>query len=500
VQRARKLVEGTKRVLAASLDQEQRVRIVVPSMIRIFGSVVTLLLQDDSYDPSLLPAAMRTSRESPSGILSALGLTPPSIIIMWDALLNALDPPVAMTDLEKCLAIYGLAHVFNDHVEMPADTRIPSHVFLLHVDAPPDVRRPSRPLDGDTYQQYVDKQIKYVQGRFAPPAGAATADRPVESDDEGDNMPLDQQMARVIAQVIAQQHGDVAGIRMLDMQTGETQDVTEHIMTMIKGKGKGKGTAPPPGVATAGRSGGSEQPASPSALKKELDKISDYLKQENNRTLSDKLNNLVMAFKFPYHFNADTVLEKTAFAQGGKSILKDLMMVPLGLNVHLGDLLGAYHAVARKIMNGIETSGDPITDEKSMQVQVYYMKYLARLFFKVTKTEDLAVFTPVEGETDDVLTARIQKLMMKLRDFFRVDDADAADELIKERILQTTASVVQEMAHEGAAAMATAMASAAAAAPSPVGVATAGQPGEDASTASAARAPVPFSGQGRRLD
>ena len=76
VQRARKLVEGTKRVLAASLDQEQRVRIVVPSMIRIFGSVVTLLLQDDSYNPSLLPAAVKASRAYSSSIHRSLGLTP----------------------------------------------------------------------------------------------------------------------------------------------------------------------------------------------------------------------------------------------------------------------------------------------------------------------------------------------------------------------------------------------------------------------------------------
>jgi hypothetical protein len=141
-------------------------------------------------------------------------------------------------------------------------------------------------------------------------------------------------------------------------------------------------------------------------------------------------------------------------------------------------------------------------DELKMVVQMYSLKYLARLFFRVTKkAERLAVFTPVEGETDDMLAARIKELIVELRAFFYVEEADAADDRIKEMATSIATGMMQEMAHAGAAARATAMASAAAAAAyPPAGVATAGQPGEEAGAAGAARGPVPFSGQGRRLD
>ena len=55
-------------------------------------------------------------------------------------------------------------------------------------------------------------------------------------------MPLNEVMARVITQIINQQQlsgSDVTAIRVMDMQTGETQDVTQRVMTMVKGKGKG---------------------------------------------------------------------------------------------------------------------------------------------------------------------------------------------------------------------------------------------------------------------
>ena len=173
--------------------------------------------------------------------------------------------------------------------------------------------------------------------------------------------------------------------------------------------------------------------------------------------------------------------------------------------MHHGGLRKAYFYTARDIVQGSAFAWSvphaDNMDELKMVVQMYSLKYLARLFFRMTKkAERLAVFTPVEGETDDMLAKRIKELVYELRAFFYVEEADAADDRIKEMVTDITTGMMQELAHEGAAAMATAMASAAAAAPPPAGVATAGQPGEDASTASAVRAPVPFSGQGRRLD
>ena len=63
--------------------------------------------------------------------------------------------------------------------------------------------------------------------------------------------------------------------------------------------------------------------------------------------------------------------------------------------------------------------------ELNMVVQMYSLKYLARLFFKMTKkAERLAVFTPVEGETDEMLAVRIEELIDELRAFFYVAEAD----------------------------------------------------------------------------
>ena len=209
---------------------------------------------------------------------------------------------------------------------------------------------------------------------------------------------------------------------------------------------------------------------------------------------------MVKAFKFPQHYDAHPSMEKGVYAQCGPKILKSVMRAPLAHEMHHGGLLKAYFYTARDIAQGSAFAWTvPNADNMSelkMVVQMYSLKCLARLFFRMAKkAERLAVFTPVEGETDDMLAKRIEELVDELRAFFYVEEADAADDRIKEMVTDITTGMMQEMAHEGAAAMAAAVAAASSSSST--------QPMTPPPAAAPPQADTGFahfSGQGRRLD
>ena len=76
------------------------------------------------------------------------------------------------------------------------------------------------------------------------------------------------------------------------------------------------------------------------------------MKQEDNRTNHNMLCNLVMAFKFPYHYDAHPSMEKDVHTQCGPKILKSVMRAPLAHEMHHGSLLKAYFYTARDIVQG----------------------------------------------------------------------------------------------------------------------------------------------------
>ena len=222
------------------------------------------------------------------------------------------------------------------------------------------------------------------------------------------------------------------------------------------------------------------------------------MKQESNRSNSDMLCNLAMAFKFPHHYDANPSLEKDVYAQCGPKILKSVMRAPLAHEMHHGRLLKAYFYTTRDIVQGSAFAWSvphaDNMDELKMVVQMYSLKYLARLFFRMTKkAERLAVFTPVEGETDDMLTARVEELIDELRAFVYVEEADTADDRIREMVTDIATGAVERVV-QGGEAMAAAVAAASSSSTQPTTPAPAAAPPQ-ADTGFAH-----YSGQGRRLD